>query len=320
METRKIFVAGSTGFLGSNIVRYFLQSGHEIYALMRNNSNTWRINDIINQINVIRVDSLASVKFHNIIEEVNPDIVVNAVGADRETILRDTLLNWDSNFLSLVYLANSIRYIKDSILIHAGSSSEYGKATQIRNPISEDTGCEPVSEYGLSKVFATDYLRYFSTKYSVNIFIFRIFNLYGPYEGKDRLIPEVCINAIRGEKITLRNPFVSRDFIHINDVTEAFQRAAFNSNIHSNFNIFNLGTGTATSVAQVASFVNDINGGGSEIVTSTGDLRPENMIVSPIANMRRTENLLNWRPKYDIKNGLKDVNQWFRSHITLYEV
>jgi len=319
METRKIFVAGSTGFLGSNLSRYFLQSGHEIHALMRNNSNPWRINDIINQMNVIRADSLASLKFHNIMEEINPDIVVNAIGAVQKATLHDTSLTWDSNFLSLVYLANSMRDLKNSILIHAGSSLEYGKATQIRNPISEDTRCEPVSEYALSKVFATDYLRYLSTKYSVNIFVFRIFNIYGPYVGKDQLIPEISLNAIKGERITLKNPTVSRDFIHINDVAEAFQSAAFNGDIHTNFNIFNLGTGTATTVAQVASFINNINGDRSEIVTSTDDLRPENMFPGPIADMTKTESLLNWKAKYDIKSGLKDVNQWFQNHMPLYE-
>jgi len=319
METRKIFVAGSTGFLGSNLLRYFFRSGHEIHALMRNNSSTWRINDIINQINVIRVDSLASLKFHNIIQEINPDIVVNAMGAVQKATLHDISLTWDSNYLSLVYLANSMRDLKNSILIHAGSSLEYGKATQIRNPISEDTRCEPVSEYALSKVFATEYLRYLSTKYSVNIFVFRIFNIYGPYVGKDQLIPEIILNAIKGEKITLKNPTVSRDFIHINDVAEAFKIAAFKSNIQTNFNIFNLGTGKATTVAQVASFINNINGDRSEIVTSTGDMRPENAFPGPIADMTKTESILKWKAKYDINSGLEEVNRWFRDHMALYE-
>jgi len=319
VETHKIFVAGSTGFLGSNLLRFFLQSGHEIYAQIRNSSNTWRIDDIINQANVVRVDSLASAKFQNIMEKVNPEIVLNAMGADQKAALQDISINWNSNFISLVYLANSIKNLRDSILIHAGSASEYGKATQIRNPISEDTGCEPVSEYALSKFFATDYLRYFSTRHSVKIFVFRIFNLYGPYENKDRLIAETCLKAIKGEKITLKNPSVSRDFIYVNDVAEAFQVAAFEGDIHTNFDIFNLGTGKATTVAQVASFINSINGERSEIVTSVGDLRPENTIPGPIADMTKTESILKWKAKYDIKSGLEEVNQWFRDHMALYE-
>ena len=319
METHKIFVAGSTGFLGSNLLRFFLQSGHEIYAQIRNSSNTWRIDDIINQTNVVRVDSLASAKFQNIMEKVNPEIVLNATGADQKAAIQDISLNWNSNFISLVYMANSIKDLRDSILIHAGSSFEYGKATQIRNPISEDTGCEPVSEYALSKFFATDYLRYFSTRHSVKVFVFRIFNLYGPYENKDRLIAETCLKAIKGEKITLKNPSVSRDFIYVNDVAEAFQVAAFEGDIHTNFDIFNLGTGKATTVAQVASFINSINGERSKIVTSVGDLRPENTIPGPIADMTKTESILKWKAKYDIKSGLEEVNQWFRDHMALYE-
>jgi len=319
VETHKIFVAGSSGFLGSNLLRFFLQSGHEIYAHIRNSSNTWRIDDIINQTNVVRIDSLASAKFPNIMEKVSPEIVLNAMGADQKAALRDISFNWNSNFVSLVYLANSIKDLRDSILIHAGSSFEYGKATQIRNPISEDSRCEPVSEYALSKFFATDYLRYFSTRHSVKIFVFRIFNLYGPYENKDRLVAETCLKAIKGEKITLKNPSVSRDFIHVNDVAKAFQVAAFESDIHTNFDIFNLGTGKPTTVAQLASFINNINGERSEIVTSVGDLRPENTILGPIADMAKTERILKWKAKYDIKDGLEEVNRWFRDHMALYE-
>jgi len=216
-------------------------------------------------------------------------------------------------------MANSIKDLRNSILIHAGSASEYGKVTQIRNPISEDTGCEPISEYALSKFFATDYLRYFSTRHSVKVFVFRTFNLYGPYENKDRLIAETCLKAIKGEKITLKNPSVSRDFIYVNDVTEAFQVAAFEGDIYTNFDIFNLGTGKATTVAQLASFINNINGERSEIVTSVGDLRPENTVPGPIANMAKTESILKWKPKYDINSGLEEVNRWFRDHMALYE-
>ena len=320
METRKIFVAGSTGFLGSNIMRYFLQAGHEIYALIRNNSNNWRIDDVIDQVNVIRIDSLTSMQFCNTMEQINPDIVVNAMGADQKATVNNTSLNWNSNFLSLVDLANSMRVLKNSVLIHAGSSFEYGNATKICNPISEDTMCEPISEYALSKVFATEYLRHFSLKYPLKIFVFRIFNLYGPYEAKDRLIPEICIKSIRGDTIALKNPLVSRDFIHVGDVARAFQTDILESDIHPNLNLFNLGTGVATSVADVASYVNSMNGNRSEIVTSTGDQRPENMIPGPIADMNRTENLLKWKAKYDIKMGLKDVNQWFKDHMPLYEV
>ena len=84
--------------------------------------------------------------------------------------------------------------------------------------------------------------------------------------------------------------------------------------------VFNLGFDIVTSVADVASYVNSMNGNRSEIVMSTGDQRPENMIPGPIADMNRTENLLKWKAKYDIKMGLKDVNQWFKDHMPLYEV
>lgn len=73
-------------------------------------------------------------------------------------------------------------------------------------------------------------------------------------------------------------------------------------------------------VTDVASYVNSMNGKRSEIVASPGDQRPENMIPGPIADMNRTENLLKWKAKYDLKKGLYDVNQWFKENVHIYEV
>lgn len=320
METKKVFVVGSNGFLGSNILRDFLQNGQETYAILRNNSNKWRIEDIIDETNIILMDAVESSRFRKVLEDMKPDIVVNAMGADQKAVLHDPSLNWKSNFLTLVDLANSMRDLKDSILIHAGSSFEYGKVSIIRNPIPEDAKCDPVSEYAVSKVFATDYLKYFSAYNKVKIFVFRIFNLYGPFESKFRLIPDISVKAIHGEKITLKNPSVSRDFIHVNDVAEAFRIASLTADALPNLNILNLGSGVPHTVAEVASLINEINGSSSEIEISLGDQRPENVIPGPIADMKRIKNVLNWRTKYDLKNGLEDVNQWFRNNLSLYEV
>jgi len=121
--------------------------------------------------------------------------------------------------------------------IPVGLSFEFGKATKTCNPISRNTRCEPVSEYALSKFFATDYLIYFSIRYSVNILFFHIFNLHDLYGGRDRLIPEIHLNAIRGKKNHIKTPIVSKDFIHIDDMAEAFQIALFDRDIRTNLNI-----------------------------------------------------------------------------------
>ena len=320
MDSKKIVVTGANGFLGANLTREFLNCGYEMYPFVRESSNLWRIAEIIDELNVIKLSESSRTEYAKLFSAIKPDVIINAMGADQKSILNDGALNWKSNFLSLVELANGMTEMGDCVFIHAGSSFEYGRTTLKSNPVSESSMFEPVSEYAIAKLFATNYLKYITQWRSNSIFDFLIFNLYGPYESHERLIPDVILKSIQGEKIVLKNPSVARDFIYIKDVTEAFDTVIKDCETATGLNILNLGTGVGSKISDVAYMINGLNGNKSKIEFSLGDQRPENSIPGPIADMKKTQSILKWKPKYDIRRGFLDQNNWFSKHLDIYGI
>ena len=52
----KILITGATGFVGSHVTKLIVNQGHEVHAIIRENANTWRIDDIISSIHILHAD------------------------------------------------------------------------------------------------------------------------------------------------------------------------------------------------------------------------------------------------------------------------
>src|SRR3989338_7857774 len=91
--------------------------------------------------------------------------------------------------------------------------------------------------------------RIFHQRYALPVVSLRPFTVYGPFEGRHRLIPQTIINALDHGDIELTGGKQTRDFIFIDDLLDAFVRAAVTDDIIAE--TFNISTGKATSVQEV---------------------------------------------------------------------
>ena len=105
--------------------------------------------------------------------------------------------------------------------VHAGSSSEYGANSAA--PLESDA-CAPNSHYAVSKVAAADFLHYFGKQQAFPCVNLRLYSVYGPLEDPSRLIPNLLRTALDGGLPPLVDPDISRDFVYVDDVCEAFVR------------------------------------------------------------------------------------------------
>ena len=115
-------------------------------------------------------------------------------------------------------IAVPLKSCQDTFLLLLGSLSEYVRPTLKNNPVNEDSTREPVSEYGITKFLATEYLKYLGINRILRSGGVRIFNVYGQYESRERLIPEKVLKILNCLRVALKNSKVSWDFIHITDV------------------------------------------------------------------------------------------------------
>ncbi|MCW6157981.1 MAG: NAD(P)-dependent oxidoreductase [Thermoplasmatales archaeon] len=318
MDSTKIAVFGATGFIGSNLCRSLISLGNEVHAFARFNSNIWRLEDVKDSLHIHYYKDVSEGTIPDKMKNLKPDVVVNAVGTVGKN-QENPLLQWESNFLSIIYLANAIQFSHVGRLIHLGSSFEYGASSTKYHKLTEALECEPVSDYGLAKLFQTNYCSYLNRKNGIPATVLRIFNVFGEFESKERLIPDVTLKALDGETIELHNPQEERDFIWIREAISATTRIISDYRNNNFDGIFNVGTGTSTKIEDVAKIIVNEAGGKSKIMNFGKDERAENYIPGPVADISKMERVADWRPKYDLSYALKETVKWFKKNRGKYK-
>ncbi|MFN8564851.1 MAG: NAD-dependent epimerase/dehydratase family protein [Anaerolineae bacterium] len=121
---------------------------------------------------------------------------------------------------------------------------------QLRSPARRNQQwLEPSSVYAVTKASATLCCRMVAQTRGVNITTLRLYSVYGPYEEPTRLIPTLVAHGLRGRLPPLVNPEIARDFVHADDVNDAYLQAA-RATAPDIGAVYNVGSGTQTSAAR----------------------------------------------------------------------
>lgn len=320
METKKVLVAGGNGFIGANLCRYLASRGNEVHTIVRSNADLWRLYDLQLSISIHKVPKISHGRTGEIISNIMPDVIVNAIGALQRSVLDKPMENWDSNFMSLVHLLNASKNSNLDTIIHTGSSFEYGKLNDNNIKIREDMKCNPLSDYALTKYLQTEFCKQKGKLIKTPIAVLRLFNVFGQYGSRSTLIPQLILKSIQSEKLIIHNPLVSRDFIHINDVVRAFESAVNHTLNDYEDNIYNVGSGKSSTVLEVGNIINNLFGSFNEIKHLKSDYRPENEFPGPVADITKINEKFGWKPEIELREGLNKTVEWYREHSDLYEI
>ena len=297
-------VTGGCGFIGSHLVERLVELGCEVLV-----------------VDIARRHVIEGVEYYNIdirnmrdLEEVfkhGVDGVFHlAALIDVEDSIRRPCLYHEVNVSGTLNLLELVRKYDVGKFIFMSSAAVYGNPKYL--PIDENHPLCPLSPYGASKVACESYIHAYFNAYGVNSIIFRLFNAYGPrqtsaYAG---VISIFIRRALRGEPlIVFGDGNQTRDFIYVGDVVEALVKGLF-SNVR--FGIYNLGTGRATSVNDLAKLVLEVVGRKVPIVHDNprpGDIRYSYACIDKI----RGE--LNWEPRVSLREGLVKTVEWFKTNL-----
>jgi nucleoside-diphosphate-sugar epimerase len=309
----KVFITGATGFIGSNIARRYLGQGAEVYVNVRETSDTWRIDDILKDLNVVPVDITDYEKLKSSINKIRPDFILHTAtyGGSSDQKISEKIIT--SNITGTLNVLRSCRGLPVDLLVNTGTSSEYGIKNQ---PMKESHLLEPVTEYGASKAAATLYCQAYAVSEKIPVITLRLFSPYGPYEQKSRLIPSIILTTLQkiNPKISSRR-FV-RDFIYLEDVLSAYDAALDLAETAGK--IFNIGSGRQYSVGETVDMI--IRLLGNEVSYDVG--APQAWKNEPAiwqADIERAKSELGWEPKFSLEQGLLATINWFKGHKELYE-
>lgn len=309
-----ILVTGGAGFIGSHITDRLLLEGARVRILddlsngdMTNIPDSDQVElqkgDIRNESHVKKALEGIDLVFHEA-AQINPARAVKDPVYDFEVNARGTL-----NLL----LASVRKGVRKFIM---ASTNTYGDANTRVMSEKFSTLSEPrslLSPYAAAKVSAEAYLKTINDEFGMPTVRLRYFNVYGP---RQTTRSESGVIAIFVEQILSKKPITifgdgthTRDFVNVSDVVEANMLAALKE--RANGEVFNVGTGIETSVVKLAKLLIRIIG--TKVPIKYAPSRAADFGRAK-ADLEKTNQVLGFHPKTDLKDGLVDYVHWFRTN------
>ena len=301
----KILVTGGAGFIGSHLIDRLLQGGYEVTAL--DNFSSGKIENIrhhtgASNFHLMRGDIRNLRNVEKAVEDADAvfhlaAIVSVPLSVKEPSLVKDVNVGGTLNLLEASLDADVKRFV------YASSCAVYGEASDL--PIDERHPTAPLSPYAASKLAAEHHCRFFHEDYGFETVCLRYFNAYGPRQKRGSYggVITQFINRIKQGKppIIYGDGSQTRDFVHIDDVAEASELAMHRRGAVGE--VFNIGTGKATTINQLAQILTKLVGKPElkPVYTNPrlGDIKHSQ------ANISKAQTILGYIPKIGLEHGLK---------------
>lgn len=311
MINKKYFVTGGSGFIGANLVRELVKRKRDVYLLLRSGSDTWRINDILNKVNVVRGDLRNYKKLEKTILDIKPNIIYHLAAYGAYSYQDSAMKIIKTNVNGTLNLLNILKKIPIELLINTGSSSEYGLKNR---PMSEKDILEPNSYYAIAKSAQTNICNYYANTFNMPIVTLRPFSVYGPYEEPGRLMPNIMSAFYTDWVLKMVSKKEVRDFIYVEDYVGVCLK--INNLKKFSGEIFNIGSGTQTNFLDLVVMFEQLTG--KKIKTMWNSFKNKEWDSTFWqADIKKASRLLKFRPT-PLRQGLKKDWEWFKNNHNFY--
>lgn len=315
-----LVVTGGAGFIGSHLIDRLLAEGHTVINI--DNFDPF-YDEIIKRGNIKghfeydsysihEIDIRDKVALGNVIQK-NTDVIVHlAAKAGVRPSIADPIAYQEVNVTGTQNILEIAREKKIKQFIFASSSSVYGKNPNV--PWKEDDAVlEPISPYASTKVSGELLGHVYSHLYGIRFIALRFFTVFGPRQRPDLAIHKFY-NLMKNDKeISLYGDgSTKRDYTFINDIVDGIM-GAINYN-NSLFEIINLGNNETVKLSELVESLQEISNVIPKIKHTSeqpGDVK------QTWANTEKAFKLINYKPEYSLKKGLKEFTDWYNSKYLL---
>jgi nucleoside-diphosphate-sugar epimerase len=176
------------------------------------------------------------------------------------------------------------------------------------SPIDEKHPVLPKNVYGRSKAEAEKVIQKYIDEKKIKATVIRMFNIYGPRQSKDFVIPTIINKVLEKRELRLGNPEPVRAFTYIKDICDCFYQISENESAAGN--IYNLGTDTGIKIKDLVSMILKLMGSEVEPVYDP-DLFRKNEIMELVVDNTRISRDIGWKPGTSLEDGLKRTIDYY---------
>jgi nucleoside-diphosphate-sugar epimerase len=311
---KRVLITGASGFVGANLARRLVSEGHEVHALLRPQHNPWRIESFRSSLRMHTADFGNTDQLSQTVRQIQPEWIFHLAVQGAYSWQTDFADMIQTNLIATVNLVEACLETGFEAFVNTGSSSEYGFKNHAP---SENELLAPNSHYAVTKAASTLFCCFKARTHGVHLPTLRLYSVYGPYEDPGRLIPSLVTRGLRGQLPSLVHPDVARDYIHVDDVIEAYLLAA-NSRSGERGAIYNVGSGIQTSLRDLVELTRRVLGVTAAPSWDSMPNRPWDTDTW-VADILKIQKELGWQPRLKIENGLRRTVEWFEQNPQLLE-
>jgi UDP-glucose 4-epimerase len=306
----RVLVTGGAGFIGSHVVDTLLGAGHEVAIV----DSFWahgggRRANVNPKAQLFELD-IRDTKIAEVFGRFKPDAVSHHAAQHSVAIsTEDPLYDADVNVKGLLNVLQCAAATKTAKVVFASSAATYGTPQYL--PIDERHPQNPESPYGITKMIAEHYLRYFAAANGLRFTALRYGNVYGPRQDPNG---EAGVIAIFTGRILERQPIrvdwdgeQQKDYVFVGDVA----RANLVALEKGDGEVVNIGTGIGTSVKALHTSIAQAVGHDVDVVNAPK--RPGDVYRCVFA-IEKAKGVLGWEPQTVLADGLGKTAAYFRSN------
>jgi len=306
----RTLVTGGAGFIGSTLVDRLLAEGHEVDVVDNLSSGS------LANLAEARAAAGHALTVHNLdirlpdlvelMARRRPEVVFHlAAQADVRVSVERPTFDADVNVLGTVNVLEGARRAgAERVVFAASGGTLYGEPAVEDLPVRESHPHHPLSPYGVSKKAAIDYLVAYRELHALEFCALALANIYGPRQDPHG---EAGVVAIFADRLVSGTPATifgdgeqTRDFLYVDDVVDAFVRAAS----RGGGLVVNVGTGEETSVNHL--YATMTAAWGVDTPPVRAPMRPGELLRNALDHERATVQL-GWRPWTELADGVRAV-------------
>ena len=317
MKKIKLLITGGAGFIGSNLVDYFIKQDYVTLVRVIDDFSNGYYENIEKHLSNKKFEFIeGDIRNYEtcILATKNIDKISHqaALGSVPRSI-ENPMVSAEVNIIGTVNIMHAAYVNKVERVILAFSSSTYGDSKLL--PKVEKIIGNPLSPYAVTKSSVEQFADVFGKIYNLNWIGLRYFNVFGPNQNPTNpyaaVIPIFCKGFLENTEITVNGDGkTSRDFTYISNVILMNKLSLFTQSKKALNQVYNTACNDRISLNEIITTLNNITK--KKIKVNYGPERDGDVRHS-YANIDKARQLLNYEPKVKFQEGLSRTYEWYKS-------